>query len=381
MKTVIAIDSLKGSLSSEEAGNAIKDGIKRVFPNCDIVVKALADGGEGTIEALTFGNNGIIKNVVVSGPGEEKVNASYGITNSGKTAVIEIAKAAGINLVSDKDKNPLKTTTYGVGELIKDAINNGIRDFIVGIGGSVTNDCGIGMLSALGWKFIDKNKKCVPPNGGGLKDILLIDDTNVISELKECKFVIACDVTNPLCGQNGASHIYGKQKGADEKMRYELDANCKHFAGLVKATYGIDNENVAGTGAAGGLGYGFITFLNGELKSGIKIVLEQISIEDDIKDADYVVTGEGRIDFQTSMGKAPAGVAELAKKYGAVVIGLSGCIGEGANECNANGIDAFFSILKKSVSLEEAMDKENATENMGDQAEQVFRLIKAINKN
>ena len=355
MKVVTAIDSFKGSMTSMEAGFAAAEGIHRVDADAEVQVRPLADGGEGTVEALVAGMNGKTEHVKVTGPLGEPVICEYGIIESTKTAVIEMAGAAGITQVPDEKRNPLYTTTYGVGEVIKDAIEKGCRRFIVGIGGSATNDGGVGMLQALGYAFLDKDGKQVLPGARGLKDITEITDAYVIPELAECKFRVACDVTNPLCGELGCSSIYGP---------------------LAKERFPKADPKYPGTGAAGGMGFAFLTFTDAVLESGINIVLDETKLEDYIKDADLVITGEGRMDGQTAMGKAPVGVAKLAKKYGKKVIAFAGAVQRDARACNDAGIDAFFPILRGVVTLEEAMKNENAKQNLADTAEQVIRLMK-----
>ena len=379
MKTVIAIDSLKGSLTSMEAGMAIREGIINAWGDkMEIVVRPLADGGEGTIDALVEGMNGILKEIEVEGPLKAHVKSRYGWIPNKKTAIVECAESSGLSLVPAEDRNPLKTSTIGMGQVIRNAVEYGVRNFIVAIGGSATNDCGTGMLTALGYRFLDENGEELFGCGENLQKIHSIDMTNVMPELKDCTFRIACDVTNPLCGELGASHVYGPQKGATPEIVEILDAGCHHFAEITKAMLGIDNEQLPGAGAAGGLGYTFATFLGGELKSGIQIVLEEIKLEDDLKDADFVVTGEGRLDHQTAMGKAPIGVAKLAKKHNATVIAFAGSVTNDAKACNAAGIDAFFPILRGITTLDEAMEKENASYNMTHTAEQAFNLLKAV---
>lgn len=385
MKAVIAIDSLKGSLTSLEAGEAIKKGIMKVYKEAEVVIRPVADGGEGTAVALTLGMNGKLEKVKVTGPLGKEVEVEYGIlepseTHKVKTAIIEMSAAAGITLVDEKDRNPLKTTTYGVGEMIKDAIVKGCRHFIVGIGGSATNDGGIGMLQALGFGILDKNGKQVSFGAQGLSEIETISDKFVLPELKDCTFRIACDVTNTLCGEQGASAIYGPQKGATPTMIMQMDKWLANYAVLSREKYPHANMSQAGTGAAGGLGFAFLTYTNAVLESGIKIVLEETELEKYVKDADIVVTGEGRLDGQTVMGKAPVGVAGIAKKYGKKVIAFSGCVTEDAIACNEHGIDAFFPILRGVVSLSEAMDTKNATKNMTATVEQAFRLIRLMDK-
>lgn len=380
MKVVVAIDSFKGSLTSLEAGEVIKTGIKKVDESCEVCVRPLADGGEGTVEALTLGMNGKIEHVTVTGPLGGKVDCPYGIMEDGQTAVIEMSGAAGITLVEEADRNPLYATTYGVGEVIKDAIAKGCRRFIVGIGGSATNDGGIGMLQALGYGLLNREGKQVPFGAIGLKEIETITDDYVISELTECTFRIACDVTNTLCGSEGCSAIFGPQKGATPSMIMEMDKWLANYAALSKQKYAKANMNQAGTGAAGGLGFAFLTYTNAVLESGIKIVLDETRLEDYVKDADLVITGEGRLDGQTVMGKAPIGVARMAKQYDKKVIAFSGCVTEDASACNNHGIDAYFPILRDVVTLKEAMEHEKARQNMMATVEQVFRLIGCYNK-
>lgn len=380
MKVTVAIDSFKGSLSSIEAGNAVADGIKRVDPQAKVLVRPLADGGEGTVEALVQGMNGTFENVTVTGPLGAKVESQYGILNKCNTAIIEMSSAAGITLVKPKEKNPLHTTTYGVGEMMKDAIAKGCRRFIVGIGGSATNDCGIGMLQALGYEFLNKNGQQVPFGAEGVRDIVAIRDEHVIPALKDCTFKIACDVTNPLCGEKGCSAIYGPQKGATKEMVRDMDQWFSKFATLAKENYPHADADAPGTGAAGGMGFAFLTFTNAVLESGIEIVLKETELEEYIKDADIVITGEGRLDGQTAMGKAPVGVAKLAKKYNKPVLAFAGCVTKEAVECNHEGIDAFFPIVRRATTLEEAMDYNNACNNMMDTVEQAFRLIQCFHK-
>ena len=358
MKVVVAMDSMKGSLSSLEAGNAVSEGIHRVFRDAEVTVCPLADGGEGTVEALTLGMNGTIEKVNVTGPLGSMIEASYGRIAESNTAIIEMSAAAGITLVNESDRNPLHTTTYGVGELIRDAIKKGCRKFIVGIGGSATNDGGIGMLEALGYGFLDADGKQVPYGANGLALIETITDEHVMPELKECKFRIACDVTNPLCGANGCSAVFGPQKGATQTMIPKMDTWLMNYAKKTKEKYSGANPNQAGT--------------------GVKIILEETKLESFIKNADIVITGEGRLDGQTVMGKAPIGVAEIAKKHEKKVLAFGGCVAEDATLCNQYGIDAFFPILRTVTTLKEAMDFNHAKENLSAAVEQVFRLIRSF---
>lgn len=375
MKIVVAIDSFKGSLSSLQAGSAVKEAIHRLDTGAEVTVKPLADGGEGTVEALAETANAKTIEITVKGPLLNPVLAKYCILKGNHTAVIEMASASGITLISNEERNPLETTTYGVGEMIKDAIKKGCRRFIVGIGGSATNDGGTGMLTALGYRFLDKNKKPIALGAKGLKDLYEINDDGVIAELKDCIFNVACDVTNPLCGENGCSAVFGPQKGATPEMIKDMDAWLEKYAELAKTVSGMADKDHAGAGAAGGLGFAFLAFTNATLKSGIEIVLEETGVEADIKNADIVVTGEGRLDSQTVMGKAPIGIAKLAKKYGKKVIAFSGCVTEDAEICNEHGIDAFFPVVRGVTTLEEALDPNNAYRNLSATAYQVFRLL------
>lgn len=379
MKIVVAIDSLKGSMTSMEAGRAIREGIRNVLPDAEVIVKPLADGGEGTTEALVEGLGGEMAEVRVHGPLETPVDACYGIIRKTGTAIMEMAAAAGIILVG-KDRRPLDATTYGVGEMIRDAVEKGCRNFIIGIGGSATNDGGIGMLTALGYEFLDAQGKAVGIGAGALKDVASIRTDHVLPELRECSFKIACDVTNPLCGTNGATYIYGPQKGVTEDLRDELDAAMAGYAQVTKTCIGTDHMESEGAGAAGGLGFAFLSYLHADLQPGIELVLEVVGMEKTMEGADLVFTGEGRLDGQTAMGKAPVGIAKLAKKHGAKVVALAGAVIEGAEKCNDSGIDAFFPILRRIVTLDEAMDPGTARENMIRTTEQVIRLAAAFHQ-
>lgn len=376
MKVVIAIDSFKGSMSSMEAGNAAKEGIERACP-ADIVVKPLADGGEGTTEALVEGLGGEYVSIEVTGPLGAKTSARYGILGDKRTAVLEMAEASGIILVKREELDPARATTYGVGEMILDAVRRGCREFIIGIGGSATSEGGTGMLQALGYEFSDEDGNPIRPGIRDLDRIASITAKNVPEELRVCHFNIACDVKNPLCGENGAVYVFGPQKGVREEEKLDFDKKMKHFADKTQEFTGRDYRTAEGAGAAGGLGFAFLSYLpNVELKSGIDIVLDAIRLEQEVKDADIVITGEGRLDFQTAMGKVPVGVARLAKKYGAKVLAFAGGVTKDAGECNAAGIDAFFPIVRGVTTLDEAMALENAKENMVLSVEQVFRAIR-----
>lgn len=374
MKTVIAIDSFKGSLTSIEAGNAIKKGILNILPDTEVIVKPLADGGEGTTEALVEGLGGEMIWIDVHGPLETPVKASYGMIPETNTAIMEMAAAAGIILVG-KDKRPLDATTYGVGEMIADAVKRGCRNFIIGIGGSATNDGGIGMLTALGYEFLDKNGQPAGISARALGNITSVRTDKVLPELKECHFQIACDVTNPLCGPKGATYIYGPQKGVTEEMKADLDHAMASYAQVTALCTGTDYINCEGAGAAGGLGFAFLSYLQANLQPGIELVMDAVRMEDAMKGADLVFTGEGRLDHQSAMGKAVTGIAKLAKKHGATVIALAGAVTDGAEECNRHGIDAFFPILRQVTTLEEAMNPDLAKRNLTKTTEQIVRLI------
>lgn len=375
MKVVIAIDSLKGSLSSMEAGMAIKDGILAAKPDAEVIVKPLADGGEGTTDALIEGMNGERIDLTVTGPMHTPVDAYYGYLKDTNTAVMEMASAAGITLVPDSEKNPLLATSYGVGEMINDAIQRGCRNFIIGIGGSVTNDGGIGMLKALGVRFLDENDEDAGEGGQALAKVARIDVSGMNPLLKECHIQVACDVNNPLCGENGSTYVYGPQKGVTEDMKKTLDEAMAHFARVTSETLENDYMNTPGAGAAGGLGYAFLAYTGAALTPGIELILDAVGLEEELSSADVVVTGEGRLDFQTAMGKAPVGVARLAKKYNAKVIAFAGSVTKEATACNKEGIDAFFPILRSVCTLAEAMDPVAARNNMTATVEQVFRLL------
>ena len=373
MKIVIATDSFKGSLSTIQAGSAISEGIKRAFPEAETSVHPIADGGEGTVEAMATIKGSQQQKLTVSGPLDKKVEAEY--VTVGNTAIIEMSAAAGITLLKKEELNPLYTNTYGVGEIIKDAINKGCRKFIIGIGGSATNDGGTGMLKALGFEFLDAKGKTIDNGARGLEKLRKISADKVLPLLKDCTFQIACDVKNPLCGETGCSAVYGPQKGATPQMIELMDKWLLNYASIAKAINPASDSNTPGAGAAGGMGFAFSAFLNGELKPGIDLIIKETGLEEVIKTADVVITGEGRLDGQSAMGKVPTGVAKLAKKYNKPVIALAGCVTDDAKKLNQHGIDAFFPIIKGICSLEEAMNPDNAYKNLSDTAEQIFRVL------
>ncbi len=383
-KILVAVDSFKGSMTSLEAGNAIKKGIKSILPDTEVRVRPVADGGEGTTDALIYGRDGVSRErCYVTGPLGDRITAEYTIYNAadGRTAVMEMAVAAGLPLVPGNRRDPMHTTTYGVGEMINDAVSKGCERFIIGIGGSATNDGGIGMLQALGFYCLDADGHEVPYgaeglgvlerivipgkmlvrknsselavadpvdtpivgtaaiSGAGAVDESCVDDDDFASRLSRCTFSIACDVTNPLVGELGCSRVFAPQKGADAEMVEIMDGYMKNYADVVeRSAEGKSDRNTPGAGAAGGLGYAFLMFLGGKLMPGIDIVLSEIGLEADVEWADTVITGEGRIDAQTMMGKTPLGVAKLAKKHGKYVIAIGGCLGDGAENCVKEGV-------------------------------------------
>ena len=377
MNVTVAIDSFKGSLSSLEAGHAAAEGICRAFPDAQVVVRPLADGGEGTTDALVAGLGGEVATVEVSGPTGAPVLAKYGLLPKG-VAVMEMAQAAGITLIPSAERDPLRTTTYGVGEMIRDAMTRGARKFIVGIGGSATNDGGAGMLQALGFRLTDASGVDLPRGGAALSRLARLETPSDLP-LAELEFKVACDVTNPLCGSSGASAVFGPQKGATPEMVRTLDAALARFADVVEARTGSFRDH-PGAGAAGGLGFAFGALLGAKLVPGVELILSETDFETYVKSSDVVVTGEGRLDGQTVMGKAPIGVARLAKRWGKPVLAFSGCIGDGAEAVNAAGIDAFFPILRQTMPLDEALSVKTASANLTATVEQAFRTVRTFAK-
>lgn len=380
MKILVAIDSFKGSLSSVEVSNAIETGIKEADASIEVIKAPMADGGEGTVEAIVSSTKGEIIHTKVHDPLGREIDAYYGILGNGKTAVIEMALASGITLLKEEEKNPLITTTYGTGELILDALNRGCRDFIIGIGGSATNDGGSGMAEALGVKFLDDKKKKIDCCGGDLSNLKSIDISNIDKRIKESKFVVACDVDNPLWGVNGASYVYGPQKGASDDMVVKLDSALYNYNEIIKKDLGKNVGEVKGSGAAGGLGAGILAFLDGELKSGINIVMKKINLEEKIVESDLVITGEGKIDDQTKNGKVPYGVAKLSKKYDKKVIVIAGSIEDEGYINHKYGLDAIFSIINYPLSLKEVLNKEISKKLVERNSEEIIRLINLFRK-
>lgn len=375
MKFILATDSFKESMTSKEACNAMERGIKKIIKDAECIKIPMADGGEGTVEALVYATKGKFKNVMVTPPmiEEEKINAIYGILGDGKTAVIEMAAASGLELVKRERRNPLKSTTFGTGELILDALNNGVKNIIIGIGGSATNDGGVGMLMALGAKFYDIEGKEIGVGGEELLRLEKIDISNLDTRLKDVNIEVACDVTNPLVGENGASRIFGPQKGATPKMIEILEESLTNYGRVIKNELGIDILYVEGAGAAGGLGGGILAFLGGELKRGIGIIIKYSKLKEQIQEADFVFTGEGAIDAQTIFGKTPMGVASVAKECGVKTIAFAGKVDEGVENLYDLGIDAIFSIMLGVTDLDTAL--KNGEKNLEKTVENVVRLL------
>ena len=376
MKIILAPDSFKGSLASMDVAAAMETGIKRVIPGAECIKIPMADGGEGTVRSLLDAAGGELISCTVKGPAGGRVNAGYGILADNRTAVIEMAAASGLSLVSGSSRNPLKTTTFGTGELMCHALDRGVETIILGIGGSATNDAGVGMAQALGAVFRDKGGRIIRQNGAGgmLQDIASVDLQGLHPELRNTRVLVACDVDNPLSGKNGAAHVFAPQKGADAAMVKILDKNLKHLAGVIKRELGVDVDKVPGAGAAGGLGAGLLVFAGAELKSGIEIISKATAIETHLRTADLVFTGEGRVDFQTAFGKTPAGIARLAGEYGVPVIAIGGGLADDAGEAFNHGINGLEAAIARDMPLDEALA--NSGEYIANAAERAIRLIK-----
>jgi glycerate kinase len=371
MKIVIAPDSFKGSVSAMEAAIAIEKGIKNYLPNAETILIPVADGGEGTMESLVDATGGRKIEVDVKGPLGSTVKAEYGELGNGSTYIIEMASASGLYLISEHERNPMKATTYGTGQLIRDALNNGCRQFILGIGGSATNDGGVGMLQALGMKFLDSAGNDVGFGGESLDQIMKIDDSEFDHRIAESTFLIASDVQNPLVGPTGASYVFGPQKGASPDMVEALEKKLHYFADLVEAKTGVHLHDKPGAGAAGGIGGAFQVFFPSTMLRGIDIVIEYTQLVKALEGADLVITGEGQIDFQTASGKTPMGVAQAAQKQKVPTIALAGSVGEGIEELYQYGIQSIHSIVNGPMSLEEAMQQ--APQLLQQKTEQIVR--------
>ena len=376
MKIVLAPDSFKGNLTSQQVASALEKGIKRVIPNANCIKVPMADGGEGTVQSLVEATGGKFIRKRVKGPAGRPVSARYGILSDGKTAVIEVAEASGLpDVEGTMDKNPMKTTTYGTGQLMMDAINKGVTHIILGLGGSATIDGGAGMAQALGIRFLDK-KGCELKElgaGGMLNKVASIDMSGMDSRMKKAKVTVASDVENPLCGKKGAAHVFGPQKGATPVMVKKLDENLKHFAGIIKQDLRKDVMKLKGAGAAGGLGAGLVAFTGAKLKSGVDIVVEATGLEKHLKGADLCITGEGRVDFQTAFGKTPSGVAKAARKQKVQTIAIGGALTDDARGVFEHGIDGLASACARDMSLQEAMS--NSRTHLANSAERVIRLV------
>jgi glycerate kinase len=379
MKIIVAMDSFKGSISSVDLVDLIGNRIERMIPESEVYRIPIADGGEGTLDA--FASLGFYKriNLEVHDPLMRKINSSYLIKNN-DLAIVEMANSGGLTLLKDEDRNPLETTTFGLGETVKDALDRGIKSFIIGIGGSATNDGGIGMLSALGMKFFDKDNNLLPAIGSSLNLIASLDDSDFDKRIMMSKFLIASDVDNPLTGPNGATYVYGPQKGADESMVVSLDSGLENFSKIVKSKYDKDYSNVPGAGAAGGLGYALMSFFNGKLTSGIEIVFEHLNLDKIASTSDLIITGEGRIDVQSKMGKVLSGVGRLGKKYSIPVIAIAGSIANDIDNLNDIGITSIFSIINEPMDLQRAMSLNQTTSMLKRTIDSICSLIKQIKK-
>jgi glycerate kinase len=375
MKIVIAPDSFKENLTSLEVASEIETGLKRVWPDAEYVKVPMADGGEGTVQSLVDATGGQIIKCEVTGPLGDKVQASYGLLGDANIAVIEMAEASGLPLVPKDQRDPLRATTFGTGELIADAINRGVKEIIIGIGGSATNDAGAGFAQALGARFHNTGGVSItePLGGGRLAEVTAIDMTQANPGLSRVRISVACDVTNPLCGENGASHVYGKQKGATPEMIEQLDKNLEHFARIIKRDLFADIADEPGAGAGGGMGAGLMAFTNATLKRGVDLVIAHTRLEKHMKGADLAITGEGRVDSQTAFGKTPSGVAAVAHKLGVPVVAIGGGLADDAAGVFAHGIDGLETATPNAMPLEEAIGK--SRQYLQDAAERVARLI------
>lgn len=374
MRIVVAPDSFKESLSANEVALSIEKGIHKVFPEAEVTLIPMADGGEGTVQSLVDATGGQVIKLTVNDPLMRDIEGFLGILGDKETAVIEMAAASGLDLLKEQEKDPWVTTTYGTGQLIKKALDSGSKKIIIGIGGSATNDGGAGMAEALGVKLLDSQGNQIIRGGGGLKELMAIDSSGLDPGISRAQILVACDVNNPLVGENGASQVYGPQKGADHKKVGALDENLKHFASIIKRDLDKDILEVPGSGAAGGLGGGLMAFLDAQLKPGFEIIKEIVDLEQKMKGADLVITGEGRIDFQTQFGKTPFGVAQVAGKFGIPVIALAGTLGDGHQVLYEQGIDVMFSILDRPMDLTEA--KTEAPLLLKNTAERIMRLYR-----
>ena len=372
MKIVIAPDSFKESLTALEVAEAIEAGLKKVLPDAEYVKVPMADGGEGTVQSLVDATEGRLISAEVCAPLGNKVKAEFGLSGDGRTAIIEMAAASGLHLVPPEARNPLRTTSYGTGELILAALAEGVEKIIVGIGGSATNDGGAGMLQALGALLLDAHHQPIGAGGGCLQDLAAIDLSGLDKRLAGVEIVVACDVDNPMCGEKGASAVFGPQKGATPEMVQALDSGLQHFADIAARDLGLDIQSPAGAGAAGGMGGGVLLLPDARLQAGVQIVMEAVKLAEKVQDADLVITGEGRMDAQSVHGKTPIGVAHTAKAFGKPVIAIVGCLREDYEVVYAQGIDAVFPIIRQLGSLEEIL--QHGRDNLVSAAQNVARI-------
>ncbi|WP_037286534.1 glycerate kinase [Saccharibacillus sacchari] len=371
---LLAPDSFKESMTAKEVCIAMEKGLSRVYPDARFIHVPMADGGEGTVQSLVDASGGSLHTKQVTGPLGLPVTASFGLLGDGETAAIEMASASGIHFVTKETKNPLLTTTYGTGELIRECLDRGVKKILIGIGGSATNDGGAGMAEALGAKFLDEKGQEIPRGGGGLARLSKIDTSGLDARLQGVEIVVACDVTNPLCGEHGASAVFGPQKGATPEMVQTLDANLAHYADVIAGQLDRDVRDVPGAGAAGGLGAGLLVFTASELRKGVEIVLDYTELERKAGEADLVFTGEGGIDFQTKFGKTPYGVAAAAKRAGKKVVAVAGYVGDGVETLYDEGIDAIFGIVPGAGELPELLAA--GPENVARTCENIARVLK-----
>ena len=372
-KYVVAPDSFKESMTAKEVCDAMEKGIKKADSAAEVIKVPMADGGEGTVDSLVDATNGQRVIVEVTGPLGNKISAYYGILGNGTTAVIEMAKASGLEIVEKKKRNPMITTTFGTGELIRDALDHNVKEIIIGLGGSSTNDGGSGMAQALGAKLLDQNNNQISFGGGNLDKLDKIDISDLDSRLQDVKIILASDVTNPLIGKDGASRVFGPQKGATPEMVEKLENNLQHYAKIIKRDLNKDVASVSGAGAAGGLGAGLMAFTTCKMRQGVDIAIEVTKLEEKVKSADYVFTGEGGTDFQTIFGKTPYGVAKLGKKYHKPVISLAGYLGEGIDSLYSEGFTAIFGIIPGACDLSTAL--KNGPSNVARTTENIVRLL------
>ena len=374
MNIIIAPQTFKGSISALNVAKAMELGVLKVLPDANITLVPVADGGDGTLETLVEISNGDIRPIEVTGPMGDRIGAHWGAMGDGKTAVIEMARTSGLALVPEQHRNPLISTTFGLGETIRYALNSGFRKFIIGIGGSATNDGGAGMAQALGIHFLDPTGKELSFGGAALSKLDKIDLKSLDERALQSEFLVACDVRNPLTGPEGASSIYGPQKGASVKMVDQLDSALKNFGEIVSQDIGTDVDKIPGSGAAGGLGAGLTALLGAQLKKGVDIVLDSVNLDSHLKDADLVITGEGQMDYQTIYAKAPIGVAERSSSYGVPVIAISGSLGENYQVVHKHGISAVGAITTSPMTLSHASD--NASSLISSSVEQALRFMK-----